>query len=707
MVKAFRNFKHEPADTMKILSNKTVKQLLCLVLAMGLTSCATMDNTLNPGKSYLSGSTSTSDTTESAAQVSEEEQVDNDSRFRFVPPLKLGMKGLETANDLISQFGTEEVIEMTTDALSLSEFLHQVFGTHLKVNYMLAEEVKRDNKPVTLNLQNAISQQRLFGLTEDILRQRQMIIRYDDEVFYIHPAQENGANSAVVYGYGKTFRDVPRTSQTIIQLIPFEFGVQPSLNLTLKQLIGVNAKVDIERGTMTIKGKRREILQALELIQLLDRPAFKDRQIAIYETIFLSTDDLVSKLDELLAQEGMRIGEGTKTENALSAVQLEKQGMVVFFANNRRAIVRALDWAKRIDKPANTLESQYFIYQPKYSRAIDMGESLNALFGYGSGVANNTSSTSVSSENNQRANNNRSPNRNTAAVRNPVSKDLQMVVDERANALIFYTSGETYQQILPMIQRLDVLPKQVLLEVMIAEVTLTDEFKQGVEFALSKGRYSASTSGAFMGDGFGGLSYLFQGTDGQVAMNLLQTNSLVNLISRPTVVVRDGVTANINVGTDIPIIGQTTSDPLTGQRQTTSNDYRKTGVELNVRPTINAQGVILMEITQRISNEVPSSTSGTSNPAIFERSIQTEVVTDSGQTIMLGGLISENESSSDSKVPVLGDIPLLGNLFKGKTKDKTKTELVVLITPKIIASKQEWDEILDSFSKNLTNVTIN
>jgi general secretion pathway protein D len=190
-------------------------------------------------------------------------------------------------------------------------------------------------------------------------------------------------------------------------------------------------------------------------------------------------------------------------------------------------------------------------------------------------------------------------------------------------------------------------------------------------------------------------------------MNLLQTNSLVNLISRPTVVVRDGVTANINVGTDIPIIGQTTSDPLTGQRQTTSNDYRKTGVELNVRPTINAQGVILMEITQRISNEVPSSTSGTSNPAIFERSIQTEVVTDSGQTIMLGGLISENESSSDSKVPVLGDIPLLGNLFKGKTKDKTKTELVVLITPKIIASKQEWDEILDSFSKNLTNVTIN
>jgi general secretion pathway protein D len=281
-----------------------------------------------------------------------------------------------------------------------------------------------------------------------------------------------------------------------------------------------------------------------------------------------------------------------------------------------------------------------------------------------------------------------------------------MVVDERANLLIFHTAGEDYQQLLPLIKRLDVLPKQIILEVMIAEVTLTDEFKQGVEFAFTSGAYGLSTAGAFMGDGFGGLSYLLQGENGSIALNLFQANSNVNVLSRPSIVVRDGVNASISVGTDIPIVGQTVTDPLNGTNQTTTIEYRKTGVELSVTPTVNAQGVILMEIKQSISNQLEVGATVAGSPSVFERSINTEVVAESGQSIVLGGLISESRSSRQTKVPVLGDLPFIGKLFQAETESGDKTELVVFVTPRLIESSSEWDDIILQFTDTLNELVI-
>src|SRR5690606_7513467 len=130
---------------------------------------------------------------------------------------------------------------------------------------------------------------------------------------------------------------------------------------------------------------------------------------------------------------------------------------------------------------------------------------------------------------------------------------------------------------------------QVALEVIIAEVTLTDKFRQGVEFALTEGNSTARTIGAFGAGEFGGLSYALTGSFGRVNLNLFQSDSLVNVLSRPSIVVRDGVAANISVGTDIPVIGETTIDPNDSNSiARTSIEYRKPGVKLSVTPTVNA-----------------------------------------------------------------------------------------------------------------------
>jgi len=280
------------------------------------------------------------------------------------------------------------------------------------------------------------------------------------------------------------------------------------------------------------------------------------------------------------------------------------------------------------------------------------------------------------------------------------------VVDERANAIIFYTSGSEYQALLPLIEKLDVLPRQVMLDITIAEVTLTDEFKHGVEWALSSGDATFGTKNAFGVSGIGGFNLALNGVDGELNANFIDTNKLVKVLSNPTILVRDGVSANINVGSSISVRGQTTSDP-TGERETTSSVYIKTGVDITVTPSINSRGIVIMDIKQNISNSVPESSGAGGNPNIFERSLTTEVVAQSGQTIILAGLISENINQNNTKTPWLADVPLLGVLFKSNGDSNNRTELVMLITPRVIDRTDQWQQLTESFKQGLEYLHFN
>ncbi|WDE13272.1 type II secretion system protein GspD [Thalassomonas haliotis] len=660
---------------------------LSFMTVLLLTACAGQgNNELQIKQSFLKkkGLTTEVANAELVANSNPAEEVPQ-QEFRFVPPIKLNTNQAKSAQEVLTQFSATKELTITANELPLKDYLHQVFGEQLQLSYILAEEVKSDNQSVSLNLQTPITERKLFTLTEEILTQRNYTVRFDDGIFYIHKATQKAAKGNVVYGYGKQLSDVPQTSLDIIQMVPFEYGAQTSLGNTLRQLLGVKALTDQQRSSITVQGKRKDVIRALELIQIMDQPLFKDRQIGVYKSAFLSTKELTGKLTELLGQEGISVGKGKAATLALSIVELDKQGELIFFANNIDVIERAVFWAKTIDKPLLSSEKKYFIYSPMYSRAIDMGESLEALIGSGgSGLGNSTSA----AEQNKGA--------SQSQVRSASSKDMKMVIDERANSLIFFTSGEAYQQLYPLIKRLDVLPKQVMLEVVIAEVKLTDEFKSGVDFNLTN-QGSATTAGGFNLEGSDtGLSYVLSGTRGKLSVSLFQKNDNVNVLSRPTLLVRDGVMATITVGDDIPTVGAIVTDPVNGS--TTSVVYRKTGVDLKVQPTINARGVIIMEINQKISNQATGSSSVENSPIIFERTIETEVIAESGQTIVLGGLMSENRTINDTSVPFFSDLPFVGKLFDSKNDTKDKTELVVLVTPRIIESSDEWEDIKARFS---------
>jgi general secretion pathway protein D len=685
-----------------LLNMKQISFALIAVLSLNACTSTQVDNQKTP-KSYLQQEqVALSEATLSATKT-DELNKSQDKGISYLTPLSTAQNKQKKQVDLTQQFSDEKLVKMSADDLALKDYLHYVMGDLLKVSYILGEQVKSDNQSVTLNLQQDISQRKLFNVSEKLLTERGYIIRLEDGIYYVHKIEGSANQGSIVYGYGKELKNVPDTSSTIVQLVPFTFGMQTSLANTLRQIVNIKATPDFQRNTIILEGKRKDVIRALEFINLMDQPAFKNRQIGVYKANFVSTEELVEKLPALLKQEGISVSAKGQNDLAVSIVALDRIATIVLFANSKALIERAGFWAKQIDQAPSGNELQYFIYKPQFALASDLGQSLSLLISGTSGSAGSAVSTSTSASGQNSSKNNSANKSKSSPSLNASNEDMSLVIDERANALIFSTTGDKYRQLLPLIKRLDVMPKQVILEMMIAEVKLTDEFKQGVEFALTN-KGAAITGGFDLTSGSGGLSYLLTGTQGSLSYSLLQTNTNVNVLSRPSLLVRDGVQANITVGDDIPTVGDIVTDPVNGSR--TSVVYRKTGVELQVTPTINARGIITMVIQQKISNQAPGDDSVAGSPIIFERSISTEVVAGNGQTVILGGLISENRTVSDRSVPFFSSLPFIGKLFDSTSDSKDKTELVVLVTPRIIESPAEWDEIMNKFLSSYNNVKI-
>jgi general secretion pathway protein D len=680
------------------------KKITIIGLCAGLSACANISDHKGVDSSYLKQSIQHDNTSVNIANsVTAEQKI---APGLSILPSRDGMLDIDSKElNLAHNFSDTNQVSLSLNSLPVKDYLHYVFGELLKVNYVLGEQVKTDNKTLTLNIQDIITERQLFSLSEKMLAERSYVVRFEDNIYYIHKAETSSAKGDFAYGYGKDISKVPNTSLNIIQLVPMTYGVQNSLAHTLRQMTAVTATQDFERNTLVLTGKRKDIIRALELINLMDQPKFRNRKIGIYRSTYVSIADLAQKLPDLLMQEGLQVSAQGQIDQAVSLVPLERVGLMVVFANDAKVIERVGFWAETLDQAPSGDQFEYFIYAPKYARATDLGTSISALLnrsnsfqGGGNRQQDVGNSTSLTQQNQNKGQS------SSQGALSASDDEMSVVVDERANALIIHTTGDKYKKLLPLIKRLDVMPKQVILEVMIAEVKLTDVFKAGVDVVLTN-QGATKTGGFKMETGSAGLTYALTGTRGSVTLNLLNTNSNVNVLSRSSLLVRDGVTASIAVGDDIPTVGETISDPTNGSRS--SVVYRKTGVDLQVKPTVNARGVVIMEIDQTISNQQEGDSSVAGSPIIFERSLSTEVVAESGQTIILGGLISENRTVNDRQVPFFSSIPVLGNLFDSTSDTKDKTELVVLVTPRVIESVDEWADIKASFYEKLSNLTIN
>lgn len=604
--------------------------------------------------------------------------------------------------DLSSQFGNNKDFQVSVNELPLNEFLHYVLGDLLSISYLIDPSVKSNSTPVTLELKEKVSGQKLFQLVQQILSQNDINVAVNDGVFFIHPIAAKNGKDNIAFGYGRTMEDVPSVSGEIIQLVPLKYGTSPGLRQIINSLVNAKASMDSAQGLLSIQGKRSDVERALSLVQLIDSPIVKNKALALVGFKYIDSQTYIEKVSEILELEGISSSRRVANSASIQFIPIEHLGQVIVFATADEIIDRAEYWAKQLDKPAIGSEQSFYTYHPRYARASDLGESLTPLISSSSNTLRSSQGTQQQNQNNSVASNQQNNSRNSNTARVVDGDDMRLVVDERSNSLIFYSTGKRYRELQPIIKKLDVMPKQVMLEVVIAEVTLTGSFAKGVEYAIKSGP-SGKTTESFNFDSKAGFSYSIVGLDGSIDINLNQTDGLVNVLSRPTLLVRDGVLASISVGDDVPTVGSTTADP-DGERETTNIQYRKTGIDLNVTPTVNAQGTVIMTIEQNISNVAPDGLDIGGSPSIFERKVSTEVVAGDGQTVMLGGLISENKTNNATAIPGLGSIPLIGHLFRSDSESTSKTELVILVTPKIVHNLNDWRRVQETFVQGLENI---
>lgn len=296
----------------------------------------------------------------------------------------------------------------------------------------------------------------------------------------------------------------------------------------------------------------------------------------------------------------------------------------------------------------------------------------------------------------------------TAAAPAPSGRDgdadgprLRIVADEAKNAILIEAANADYKRVLQVIERLDQMPNQVLIEATIAEVTLNDELRFGVQWYMqkhsSKFTLTEAASGA-VSSVFPGFSYALTAANIAATIDTLNQITNVNIVSSPSLAVMDNKPAVLQIGDQVPITTQSATGTLTpGAPIVNSVSYKDTGVILSIIPRINESGRVLLDIEQEVSSVAPTTSSNIDSPTIRQRKIRTSVVVNDNDALVLGGLIQEGRTTGRSQLPIIGDIPFIGNFAGSRDNVIGKTELIILIRPHVMRSLDEARSVTEEY----------
>jgi len=328
----------------------------------------------------------------------------------------------------------------------------------------------------------------------------------------------------------------------------------------------------------------------------------------------------------------------------------------------------------------------------------------------------------------------------TAPGQGNKESDIRISAIEENNQLMVQATPMEWSRIEAALKKLDIMPLQVQIEARILEVSLTGDLNFGVQWYLTgligtaagsaeaNGQYGPQYTGnshdrhrSSLGainnvtpTGSGGFFYSFLNKNFEVAINALEMSSRAKSLAAPSLLVANNQEAQINVGQQIPIVqtfynglgtvGTSTNGTTTNSLATTGSvQYINTGVTLDVKPRVNPGGLVYLDIQQEVSNPGPTPPGG-GNPAINQRLIQTQVAVQSGETLLLGGLIQDNQTTAENGLPLISKIPFLRNLFGNTTNHKDRTELIVLITPRVISNADEGRQVTEEYTRQFQSL---
>jgi len=599
-----------------------------------------------------------------------------------------GFGALQQAAKIPPVFDNQEKVTISVDAMSLPEYIHYVFGDLLGLNYVISSQLEGNTNKISLNLNEPIAKETLYTTSEELLAEDDIAMLRKDNIIYFQKKNKDKRYKNATVGIGRLQSDIPKTTGKIVQIIPYIYTNSRSLSSVIKKLTGVDVTIDGKLRIVTVEGSQNDIVEVMRVLRMLDVPSAIGKQIRLIELAYIAPDTLVDKLKELLTNDGYKVG----NNQDITFVTMPRLGGIVVYAVSLDAVERVELWSKKLDIAVAGNEPQFYIYRPLFNKAVDLQQSLATIIDT---ILNaSTGSNPATSSGKNQASDQQTQARTSSS----------MSVDSIQNALIFYTTADKYRKILQLLERLDQLPGQVILDIAIVEVGLSDAVSSGIDwFYNSQGQENAPASGIAGTVDFlssGALNISGVGSDWRGALNFLEQKTKVRVLAKPFLIIKDGEAGSINAGDQVPTITQSSTSDT--DKVTNSVQYVTTGIQVQVTPTINAKGLINLAITMTSSSAKATAGFEVATPTITNRSISTNIFSADGQTVALGGLIREDLDGTDNQVPFFGSIPYLGKLFSSDQNSYIKSELIMLITTRVIKSVNDVDEfrnkILDLYS---------
>lgn len=561
--------------------------------------------------------------------------------------------------------------------MSVAAFVNEVFGNQLGLSFNIDSGVQSMEDLVSLRLLEEVSPDRLFVVAQQTLSSYGVAITSQQGIYSFQLDNDAAAGDLPLVVSGRSLPDVPASHRPIFLFVPIEVVNSNALNNWLTPIVrGQNLKTQVvpEANALLIRGKREAVEQVLGMIQLLDQPAMRGNYSAVVEPVYTEAGPLAKDLLEVLRSQGYNASNRTP-QGGIMVLPMQSSNKIVITASAEETLEHVLEWSVSLDRQTTSgIENGVFSYRARNTDVEYLVELLNQLNGV------NSEGTSVGATTDVGSSGGRS----------------QFIADRNRNAVVYRGSGRDWVELLPAIQDMDQPAPSVLVEVVLAEVTLNDQDETGIEFLARSGDVTFSTQGG-LGLGSNGLTAILnRAGETRAVLNAFAKSDRANIRSRPRLMVKSGQLASIDVGNEIPFVtstSQSTDNPDSPVIQTVS--YRKTGVILEIEPVVHSSGYVDIRISQELSEAQQTSTSAIDSPTIFNRRLQTTVTLRDGGSVLLGGLISETSSDSNNRIKGLGQIPGVGRLFRSDSKSTDKTELVMMVVPYIIENPDEASKITD------------
>jgi len=435
-------------------------------------------------------------------------------------------------------------------------------------------------------------------------------------------------------------------------------------------------------GLLLLGGSGAQLKAALESLKVFDQSAFQDSKIRWHE--------LTQAQASVVAGEVGQIAQGAGLVG-IAVVPLKRLNGVLVFGRSAESLDEIGKWIRRLDVPGRDMSSTLYVYRPQFASAEGLSRTLGSLMGGGGGQAQAPMSPPPAGREVQgSAAPPPAPAMTGVGPATGAEDELRVGLDRESNTLLVFASPSKWVQVQRILAEVDRPQRQILIEASIVEVTLGKTFEFGVDWNVFSGNLRIgsvnSGSGTDIGQTFPGLSISYINEDIAAALSALGSRTAIEVVSAPKIIALDNRPARLQVGDQVPVVTQRAQSSTSGDAQLINSiDYRSTGVILNVTPRITGGDRLVLDVSQEVSSVGRTNTSGIDSPTIQQRRFESTLLLDDGATVALGGLISSTRSEGNSGVPWLKDVPGVGSLFRSETRDRSRSELIVLLSARIIA----------------------